>query len=431
MMEAYNSYKDSGINWCERIPSSWTVASLKWYSSIYSGGTPSRNESSYWFGGNIPWLNSGVVNQFIIEKCSDYITEDGLKNSSAKWIPINSVVIALAGQGKTKGMVGETTFRATCNQSLGVIVPMKKVFHRYLLYYLFSNYQNIRNLGGGDKRDGINLEMIGNISLLIPSLEEQELIAAYLDKKTEQIDRIIKAKQELVELYEEEKQVIINELVTGKKIIVDDEIVNPENTKDSGVKWLGNIPKDWQVKRFKYWFDLITSKNEESKIKVGLENIESKTGKFLETGSDFNGIGIDFVEDDILFGKLRPYLAKVYQAEFKGQAVGDFYIFRSNDEVNPSFASMRLLSNDFIDIVNSSSYGSKMPRASWEFISNLKIALPHYEQQIIIADFISKKTSEIDQFVKKAVRLINLLTEYRTTLINDVVTGKINVTNQI
>jgi len=85
-MERYEKYKDSGIAWLGEIPEHWKTVALKWISKIYAGGTPDKNKSEYWSNGNIPWLNSGTVNQFIITEPSEYITEEGFINSSAKWI---------------------------------------------------------------------------------------------------------------------------------------------------------------------------------------------------------------------------------------------------------------------------------------------------------------------------------------------------------
>jgi type I restriction enzyme, R subunit len=131
-----------------------------------------------------------------------------------------------------------------------------------------------------------------------------------------------------------------------------------EKYKDSGVEWIGEIPEGWEVKRFKYLFDMITEKTEEELPKIGLENIESESGKLLNSDTDFSGDGIHFMPGDILFGKLRPYLAKVYLSDFHGQAVGDFFIFRSKGEIVDSFGSKLILSKRFIQITNGSTFGS-------------------------------------------------------------------------
>lgn len=214
--------KDSGIEWLGEIPEHWGAVNLKWISKIYSGGTPSRNIDEYWQDGTIPWLNSGTVNQFFIEEPSEYITELALNNSSAKWIPENSILIALAGQGKTKGMVAQVLFKCTCNQSMGIIVPNEKIENRFLLYYLKNNYQNIRNLGGGDKRDGINLEMIGGISIPLIPINEQQSIVDFIETETTRIDTKIEDTQKLIELLKEYRTALISEVVTGKVKVIQD-----------------------------------------------------------------------------------------------------------------------------------------------------------------------------------------------------------------
>lgn len=212
--------KDSGIEWLGEIPEGWETGSLKWVSKIYSGGTPSKNNTEYWQDGTIPWLNSGTVNQFLITEPSEFITEDALNNSSAKWIPEKSIVIALAGQGKTKGMAAQVMFKCTCNQSMGVIVTNESIDNRFLLYYLNRNYQNIRNLGGGDKRDGINLEMVGSIILPIFSLEEQRTIVHHIENECARIDAKVAKTEKLINLLKEYRTALISEVVTGKVKVV-------------------------------------------------------------------------------------------------------------------------------------------------------------------------------------------------------------------
>ena len=213
--------KDSGVEWLGEIPEHWEAVNLKWVSKIYSGGTPSKNNEDYWQNGIIPWLNSGTVNQFYITEPSEFITEEALNNSSAKWIPENSLVIALAGQGKTKGMAAQVMFKSTCNQSMGVIVPNDLIENRFLLYYLVRNYQNIRNLGGGDKRDGINLEMVGGISIPLLPIKEQESIVSHIETESTRIDAKIDKTQKLIELLTEYRTALISEVVTGKIKVMD------------------------------------------------------------------------------------------------------------------------------------------------------------------------------------------------------------------
>ena len=119
----YPTYIDSDVEWLWQVPQHWRVGHLRWITQRYSGGTPDRENPDYWQNGIVPWLNSGAVNDRLIMEPSERISESALAHSSAKWIPPGSLVMALAGQGKTKGMVAQLAFRSTCNQSMAAIIP--------------------------------------------------------------------------------------------------------------------------------------------------------------------------------------------------------------------------------------------------------------------------------------------------------------------
>lgn len=196
----YPSYKPTGQEWVPELPDSWNLAALRWLSRRYAGGTPGRGNDAYWENGDIPWLNSGAVNHRFITEPSTYITRAGLAESSAKWIPKGALVMALAGQGRTKGMIAQLGIEATCNQSMAAIVPIDGVQARYLFWWLSANYVNIRNMAGGDARDGLNLELLGKIPCPIPSEPEQSAIAGFLDRETAKIDTLVARKRTLMTL---------------------------------------------------------------------------------------------------------------------------------------------------------------------------------------------------------------------------------------
>lgn len=445
-MKRYETYKDSGIEWIGDIPAHWSNVSLKWISKIYSGGTPSKNKPEYWTDGTIPWLNSGTVNQGDITEVSEYITDEALANSSAKWIPEKAILIALAGQGKTKGMVAQTQFEATCNQSLGIIVPNYPELNRFLLYWLRKNYQNIRNLGGGDKRDGINLEMIGSIPVPLPTKEEQKATAKYLDKKTAEIDQLIAEKKKLVALYQEEKTAIINQAVTKG-------INSNVKLKDSGIEWLGDIPEHWEIKKIKHLL-----KKQKGAIKTGpfgsqLKNSDLSSSGDYKVYTQRNVLDNDFVRgidriDDEKFESLSGFEVFPKDILFTSRGtIGKCSIFPIDAEkgiLHPCLIRIQIdeelvFHNWIVNYVNSSSF----------FIENVKlesnstiidviyggtlkeiiIPFPPKEEQTQIVQHIEKETARIDVKIVKAEQYINLLTEYRTALISEVVTGKIKVIN--
>ena len=196
-----------------------------------------------------------------------------------------------------------------------------------------------------------------------------------------------------------------------------------ETYKDSGIQWWEEIPTHWDLKKAKHIFSLVTENVSDSSLpKIALENIESWTGKYIETDSDFMGEGVEFKKDDILFGKLRPYLAKVYKAEFAGQAVGDIYVFRGNEEQNPEYLKYLLLSYPFISVVDGSTYGAKMPRANWDFISHLVLPCPPKTEQVTIAAFLDHKVGQIDATIAEKEQMLKDLKNYRSAIISEAVT---------
>lgn len=182
------------------------------------------------------------------------------------------------------------------------------------------------------------------------------------------------------------------------------------------------MPEHWETKQLKRNLRLVTEKTDRRTNPVGLENIEGWSGRFIPTETEFAGDGISFVNGDILFGKLRPYLAKALLADVSGEAVGDFFVMRSRSGVCPRFVQYAILNRSFIDVVDGATYGSKMPRVSWEFVSAMMLATPPYEEQTRIARFLDHETAKIDTLIEEQTRLIELLKEKRQAVISQAVT---------
>lgn len=171
---------------------------------------------------------------------------------------------------------------------------------------------------------------------------------------------------------------------------------------------------------------LVSERAIRRKNPVGLENIEGWTGRFIPSDSEFQGDGVSFQKGDILFGKLRPYLAKVLLAESSGEAVGDFHVLRPERGVNGRYLQNQILTSQFISIVDSSTYGAKMPRASWGFMADMPCLQPPDDESELISRFIIHETGKIDQLIEKQSRLITLLKEKRQAVISHVVTKGLN-----
>ena len=157
-----------------------------------AGATPSTKESSYWENGTIPWMSSGEVHQGIVTHTSSCITQAGYDNASTKMLPPKTIVIALAGQGKTRGSVAITAIELCTNQSLcGVVIDDENILNQYVYYYLRTRYDDLRRISSGEgTRGGLNLKMISTYPIPIPSFEEQTRIVGILDTFTASIDNL-------------------------------------------------------------------------------------------------------------------------------------------------------------------------------------------------------------------------------------------------
>ena len=192
--------------------------------------------------------------------------------------------------------------------------------------------------------------------------------------------------------------------------------------KASGVTWIGDIPKNWEISPLKRHVRLLTEKSGSRLRPIALENIEGWSGRFIETETDFQGDGVAFEANDILFGKLRPYLAKVLLVKQGGEAVGDFHVLRVARSLFPRYAQYQMLQREFIHVIDGSTFGSKMPRANWESLGGMPFVIPEHHEQEAIAAFLDRETAKIDALIAKQETLLSLLAEKRQATISHAVT---------
>lgn len=196
--------------------------------------------------------------------------------------------------------------------------------------------------------------------------------------------------------------------------------------QDSGVEWLGQVPRHWDVRRLKVKLTLLTERAERRSYPVALENVESWSGRFVATEGEFEGCGVAFGAGDILFGKLRPYLAKVYLADHAGEAVGDFHVLRPAQSMVGRFVQYQILNQSFIDVIDGSTFGSKMPRASWESLGDMPLTVPPRDEQVVIAAFLDREAGKIDALIAGQEKLLALLAEKRRATISRAVRRGLN-----
>ena len=194
--------------------------------------------------------------------------------------------------------------------------------------------------------------------------------------------------------------------------------------KDSGIEWIGEIPEGWEVTKLKYLSTFPIEKNARTDSPyIGLENIESWTGKYVSSDSQYDkSQALAFFENNILFGKLRPYLAKVFCASNDGCCSSEFCILNFSSSVNIRYFWNLLISPTFIDHVTKSTYGTKMPRANTDFIKNICVPVPPRIEQDRIALYLDVTSAKIDSLISETRSSIEEYKKLKQAVITQAVT---------
>ena len=437
----YPKYKASGVEWLPELPDSWDLVALRWLSKRYSGGTPDKGNSAFWDEGDIPWLNSGAVNDGLITEPSAHITREGFLGSSAKWIPNGALVMALAGQGKTKGMIAQLGIESTCNQSMAAIIPTQRIQSRYLYWWLAANYSNIRNMAGGEARDGLNLDLLGGIPCPVPNDKEQVAITDFLDRETAKIDTLVAKKRPLIERLKEKRSALISRTVTrglppdaARKAGIDPQ----PKLKPSGIEWLGAVPEHWEIKAIKWESAVLRGASprpidneiyfdEEGEYAwVRIADV-SVAGMYLrETRQQLSDLGRSFsvpLEPGTLFLSIAGSVGKpcitgikccihdgfVYFPLWRGESRFLYYLFASGEPYK-----------------GLGKFGTQL-NLNTDTVGSIVAGFPAFTEQRAIADFLDHETGKLDALAAKVQTAIERLQEFRAALITVAVTGKISM----
>lgn len=212
--------KDSGIEWLGEVPEHWEVKKIFYVAKINSGGTPDRSNSDYWKG-SIPWVKTGEVNYNLIKSTEEHITEDGLKASSAKIAPVGTLLMAMYGQGNTRGRVALLGVPATYNQACCAMIFKEMMDSRFAFFYFKAAYQHIRDDGNETSQMNISTGYISSLRMPVPPIEEQYQIIEHIELGISIVDSKIAKTQKLIDLLSEYRTALISEVVTGKIKVIE------------------------------------------------------------------------------------------------------------------------------------------------------------------------------------------------------------------
>ena len=389
-MKRYPEYKESGIEWIAEIPAHWESKRLGHVSTIFKGGTPSRNVDRY-FQGDMPWARpvdiTALQGSMYIHDTEIHITEEALNNSSAKRLPQGTVLLTSRA---TIGETAITTVPMATNQGFANFVCNEQLFNVYLAYYLQAIKELLISLGSGSTYLEVTKGTLVGVRIPLPPLSEQTQIANFLDHKTEQIDQLIRIKERQIELLQEQHTALINQAVTKG--------LDPNvEMKPSGVEWIEEIPAHWEVLKVKHVGLSNPSKNNPKTtyfkdslvVFLPMERVHTD-GKIdqelrLPYSQVKNGYTY-FEEGDILIAKVTPCFenGKIVHIKNLATSVGfgstEFNVIRPDlQRVFPPFLYY-VLRNDPLRAIGkhymTSAVGLK--RVPTEFVENFRIPIPTY-----------------------------------------------------
>ncbi|EIZ6319601.1 restriction endonuclease subunit S [Campylobacter jejuni] len=415
------NFKDSGIEWLGEIPEHWEVVKINKIVTFVNGYAFENFDFNPIF--EIPVIRIGDMQKekILYDNCLKTKEKEKLKQFL---ISNNDILIALSGATTGKIAFCDTDNKAYINQRVAIVRSKLKLVKYYFLTRGFSLL--IELACNGSAQPNISTKEIGEFKIPLPPLKEQEQIAKFLDEKCEKIANFIEKKEKLINLLKEQKQVLINETITKG---LDKNV----NFKDSGIEWLGEIPEHWKLIKCKNFFVLKSIPigdlwNKTKLLSLTLNgvierDINNPEGKFP---SDFSTYQI-VKEGDLIFCLFdvaeTPRIIGL--SKLNGMITSAYTIFEIKNQ------EKRFLEYFFIDLDNRKNlkflYRGLRNTISKEDLLNLKIPLPPLKEQEQIANFLDEKCEKIDLLIEKTEKQIKLIKEYKTTLINQAVCGRINL----
>ena len=383
------------------VPIDWKQGIIDDIATVSSGGTPSRANDSYWTDGFIPWVTTAEVKFGTITDTEQKITEEGLKNSSAKLFPKDTILMAMYGQGKTRGQVAKLGIEASTNQACAALQLCEGFDVDYYYQYLMSQYENIRELANSGGQQNLSGGIVKGINIPIPPLLEQQKIAKILSTW----DKAISTTERLIENSTQQKKALMQQLLTGKRRLLD----------ESGKRFEG----EWEEKTL---------------IDAGMTVTDGDRGKEYPNSSEFYDKG-DYLflsaknvtKKGFLFEETQFISKEKYEKLGKGiinrgdvvlttrGTVGQTAYYDDSVEydflrVNSGMVTLgcnnsELESNFFYALTNSSlftrqvdslTFGSAQPQLTIKIIKSLKVPIPSIPEQQKIAIVLTNADKEIE-----------------------------------
>ncbi len=420
-MKRYNTYKDSEVEWIGEIPEHWKTSKIKYLGNIGSGDSldsnkiePERGEEDYpVFGGN------GILGYF-----SNYNRENP--------------ILIIGRVGEKCGNVHYSSKKVFVNDNSLIFDPISYTSNLYYLFHCLTQ-RDLNVLRNKNTQPLITGTLVKNESIPLPPLPEQQAIVNYLDEKTGLIDDLIKKKQEKIQLLKEKRTALINHVVTKG--------LDPEvKMKDSGIEWIGEIPERWLKRKLGHIVNIqgrigfkgykktdfvdegegclvIGGKHIDAFNKINLTNPD-----YLHWDKYYESPEIMVKQGDLILSQ-RGTLGKVLfiDDDYGELTINPSLVLVNKIQENPKYLWYYLQSFSILTQIDLFSSITTIPMLSQDVISGFQIILPPLSEQQQIVTYLDEQTQVIDQTIQQEEQKIELLKEYRQSLISEVVTGKICV----
>ena len=435
--QRYQAYRPSGTKWIGNIPTHWKTTTIKRVSPTGSGGTPPIERQEY-YGGGIPWVTSSELREQTITGTGKTISERATSEiTSLKLHSEGSVVIAM--YGATIGRLGILGMAATVNQACCVCDGSEPLDTKFLFHWLLANKDSLSAMGQGGGQPNLSQEIIKGFPICLPPPEEQTAIVQFLDHADEQIQRYIAAKERLIALLEEQRQALVHQAVTRG--------LDPSvRLKDSRIEWLGDVPEHWSIRTLGQIADSFRtgpfgSMLHQSDYTEGgtpvINPIHIRSGVIVEDPSCSVSEAVAdrlsayrLAQHDLIFSR-RGELGRCALVRDRETnwlcGTGSIRVHIEYASIEPEFLIQALQVQWVGEYLSLASVGATMNNLNTGILKSVPILVPPVREQRYILEHVGRQSRAIHHAISQAHHQINLINEYRTRLIADVVTGQLDV----
>ncbi|OBG69762.1 restriction endonuclease subunit S [Mycobacterium sp. E3339] len=436
---AYPIYKDSGLAHLGPVPSDWSVERMSWlFGEISSGTTPDSKDGKF-YGGDINWVTTGELRERAIAETTQQVSASALASYSAlKIYPPGTLLIAM--YGATIGRLGWLEQPACTNQACCAFANPLRVETRFAYYSLSAARDHLIFLASGGGQPNINQDKLRSLRIAVPSRGEQAAIVKFLDRETAKIDALIAKQEQLIATLRENRTATITHAVT-KGLEPDVQMT------DSGIEWIGAFPNHWSHSFIKYACAILTGFPFKSEgftedvddirllrgTNVGVNQIDWTD--VVRWPRDDASVFTDYAlhQGDIVMGLDRPFIstgirvARIRAGDIPSLLLQRVARIRALPGFERDYLFHLLTGPGIVHHLTPIFTGVSVPHLSPDQLASFPIPQPPIDEQRRIVEYLADRCAHVDALIKKADVSTDTLREYRSALITDAVTGKIDV----